>query len=170
MLKAGNLILRNHIFLLEIKYFCKLKELPWAELSPNYVSLFVGCFDKHIRAEALIFGLNLIHVPSQIHTHQEPSAETWIFVFHPEQAGLGWSSGAPGLVFELPWSTEGLPGARGTRFEVGAVMGFSTATGHIPSFQSLCPFCSGNVICRSRWGPLFSSKGRNSSGKNSFWC
>lgn len=60
VLKRGTSMLTKHIFSLEIKYFCKLKELPWAELSPNYVSLFVEYFDNHIRGGSLIFVLHLI--------------------------------------------------------------------------------------------------------------
>lgn len=93
MLKAGNLILRNHIFSLEIKYFCKLKELPWAELSPNYVSLFVGCFDKHIRGEALIFGLNLIASRPKFTRTRSPLLRPGFLCF--TQSRVGWD-GAEG--------------------------------------------------------------------------
>lgn len=163
MLKAGNLILRNHIFLLEIKYFCKLKELPWAELSPNYVSLFVGCFDKHIRAEALIFGLNLI----TSHPKFTPTrSETWIFCVSPR---AGWAGmGLRGLRFGF-FGELSPPGAlRGTRDTVWSGCCYHQlefCTAHIPDLQSPCPFCSGNIFC---WNPLFFSKGRNSSGRNSF--
>jgi len=81
MLEGGSLILRKHISLLEIKYFCKLKELPWAELSPNYVSLFVGCFDKHIGGDALIFVLNLITSRPKFTRTRSPPDETLTCLF-----------------------------------------------------------------------------------------
>lgn len=91
MLKGGNLIPRKHIFLLEIKYFCKLKELPWAELSPNYVSLFVEYFDKHIRGDALIFMLNLITSRPKFTRTRSPPDETLTYLFHWEQSMLNQS-------------------------------------------------------------------------------
>lgn len=60
ILKRGTSMLAKHVVSLETKYFCKLKELPWAELSPNYVSLFVEYFDNHIRGGSFIFVLHLI--------------------------------------------------------------------------------------------------------------
>lgn len=168
MLKAGNLILRNHIFSLEIKYFCKLKELLWAELSPNYVSLFVGCFDKHIRGEALIFGLNLIASRPKFTRTRSPLLRPGFLCF--TQSRVGWD-GAEG---PQVWFLVGLspPGAlTGDRILSGCCyhqLGFSTATGRVPNLQSLCPVCSGNIFCRSCCDPLFSSKGINSSDRNSF--
>lgn len=76
VLKGGNLILRKHISLLEIKYFCKLKEPPWAELSPNCVSLFVGYFDKHVGGDAFIFLLNLITSRPKFTRTRSPPDET----------------------------------------------------------------------------------------------
>lgn len=114
MLQAGNSILRNHIFLLEIKYFCKLKELPWAELSPNCVSLFVGCFDKHIRAEALIFGLNLITSRPKFAPTRSPLLRLGFLCFTQSRVGWGGAEGPqvwvlvglspPGALRDMVWS------------------------------------------------------------------
>lgn len=52
VLEGGNVMLRKHMFSLEMEYFCKLTKLLWAELSPGYVRLFVGCLEKH-REETL---------------------------------------------------------------------------------------------------------------------
>lgn len=119
MLKAGNLILRNHIFSLEIKYFCKLKELPWAELSPNYVSLFVGCFDKHIRGEALIFGLNLIASRPKFTRTRSPLLRPG-FCVSPRAGWAGME--LRGFGFGFWWGWAPLEHWQGTRFEVGAVI------------------------------------------------
>lgn len=85
VLQGGNFILRKRTSLLEIKYFCKLKELPWAESSPNSVSLFVGSCDKHVRGDSLIFVLNLIAPRPKFTRTRSPWDETLIHLLLWEQ-------------------------------------------------------------------------------------